>query len=100
MGSGLVRHVIIDVKPRDQVVGEKILNTIKALCVEHYSRAIASGAVSLHECRSGLVYIYSRSGALYIDIVGDEEVFEALLDQLPREYLVIRLIERGFPESR
>ena len=93
-----LKHILIDLLVKNREVEEGVLGVVKEKCSLEHEFIVDSGNISLFKCGENVVYIYKVGSVIYLDILGEGEVFESLLERLPCEYVFIRLVERGFPE--
>ncbi len=96
----LIKHIALDLSTRDPGVEEGIRRVLTSSCIELYRGSVERGDLVVYNCRDSIVSILKTSGFLLVDIIGEERVFEELLNVLPREYIMVRLLERGFPVNR
>lgn len=94
-----VKHVLIDVINIDAEAVNKILNTIEEVCGKVDKIAgLKNIEIGMYMCQNGFVHVQQHGKLLLIDLYDSEDVFERILRCLPREYVMIRLVERGFQE--
>ncbi|MEM0002250.1 MAG: hypothetical protein QXV54_02895 [Desulfurococcaceae archaeon] len=95
----MVKHILIDILEENTLVESSVINKLIEKCREIFKEDIDSHEIKLYYCNKGVAYVQKRNSMLLVDLIDSEEVFDAILGVLPRENLMIRLVERGAPEN-
>lgn len=91
----MLKHITVDVVDKDTQVENAVRKILSETCSALHGSVDVK--VSTYMCKDGVVHVYRDKVTLLLDIIGAEEVFHALLRVLPRQYVLIRLLERGIP---
>lgn len=93
----MIKHILIDVLSENPSIKSSILGKLSEKCRVLFEENTGDHEIKFYYCNKGTVYVQRRSNTLLLDLIESEDVFEAILEALPRENLMIRLIERGVP---
>lgn len=91
----MLKHLLVDVLDKDMSIELAIRSRLSEKCkLVFESNELKLG---LFACNDGVVYLSRVSTVLLLDILGPESILDSILDILPKNYLMIRLLERGIP---
>lgn len=91
----LIRHIVVDALDRDNAIEQAVENILLRKCKLIFSNEELK--LSTYLCGNGVVYTYRIAETLLLDLLDVEDLFNEILKVLPRQYLMIRLLERGIP---
>lgn len=91
----MIKHIVVDILDKDRNVEQSVRKILSEKC----NLAFNDDQLELraYTCNNGVAYVYRVAEVLLLDILGAEDLFDELLKTLPRQYLMIRLLERGIP---
>lgn len=96
----IIKHILIDVLEDPTIYLAKVTNRLSSLCTETIDRVTENNKLLIYDCGKSYVYInVIGERVLLIDITGEESIFEEIIKDLPIDGIIIRLIERGYPEE-
>ncbi|GEM_PF-1054242 len=92
----VVQHILIDIVDQDGESFQKITSILDECVLACSSEDIKGNLISLYKCGEAILTLYKLHKELFVDVLGGEDSFVyKILDVLPREKVVIRLVERG-----
>jgi len=92
----LVQHILIDVVDQNGEVFQKITSILGECVLACSSESVKGNLISLYKCGEVVLTLYKLHKELLVDVLGGENCFVyKILNVLPREKVVIRLVERG-----
>ncbi|MEM4718347.1 MAG: hypothetical protein QXE81_06315 [Desulfurococcaceae archaeon] len=94
-----VKHLLIDILNLDTETKNRILGSLERICrkLNGIPGSMDTG-LDIYICQNGFIYVQQRGKLLLMDLFDSENVFDKILEYLPMEYVMIRLVERGLPE--
>lgn len=95
MFFALVSHILIDLSDPSGELGRKISEMLAGLCNSMYSNE--SLGLEIFKCNESLIQVLRRENNLFVDVVGEEKIFDRLAEVLPVQRVIVRLVERGIP---
>lgn len=93
----MLSHILIDLLDPGEGVQRKIKDILNSTCRSVFSDDEVK--LELYYCEDSIVFIYRYGDNLLLDLIGGERVFDKLLDAIPVQRVVVRLVERGVPSK-